>query len=187
MIDKFGRFVKGSMPWNKGTKGVMKVNSGSFKKGDNIISLKKRFWEKVNKTDKCWLWTGAVNIGGYGRIHVDGQIVLAHRISYELHNGKIPQDDSYHGICVLHTCDTPSCVNPNHLQLGTHRDNMQDMSKKKRGCHGEKAPWSKLTQKQVDEIRDIYKKGNIAMRPLAKQFCVSYTTINFIINNKNWK
>lgn len=129
MRNEQGQFVKGINPWNKGTKGVMKVNSGSFKKGDNVVPLEKRFWEKVAyaRNWKCWLWIGSKNNMGYGRINIKGKIKLAHRVAYELNIGEIPK-----GKFLLHTCDTPLCVNPKHLLIGTQKDNLQDMSKKGR-------------------------------------------------------
>jgi hypothetical protein len=91
--------------------------------------LAERFWEKVDKSGECWLWTGALASNGYGRITpVTGVSAGAHRVSYELHNGPIPK-----GMMVMHSCDVPSCVNPDHLSLGTAKDNMADMWTKGRG------------------------------------------------------
>ena len=87
-----------------------------------------RFWEKVRKTENCWLWQGSVTSDGYGRFHMSGKTHSAHRIAYMLRNGMIEDD-----LHVLHKCDNPPCVNPAHLYLGDHYQNMQD--KKMRG-HG---------------------------------------------------
>ena len=98
--------------------------------GDEVT----RFWEKVAVTDDvdaCWLWQATKNQDGYGRFRVNGKLVQAHRYSYELHGGLIPD-----GLHVLHTCDRPNCVNPTHLFAGTHADNMQDMYRKQRKVHG---------------------------------------------------
>ena len=82
-----------------------------------------RFWARVQKTATCWLWTGAIQSAGYGRFVTDeGRHVLAHRFSYWLHHGEI--DDN---LFALHSCDTPRCVNPEHLRLGTAKDNMGDV------------------------------------------------------------
>lgn len=95
-------------------------------------TLEERFWKKVSKGKKteCWEWIGNQSPAGYGRIQRGGKNsphLNAHRVSYELHNGKIPD-----GYVVMHKCDNPSCVNPNHLSLGTPRQNTQDMIHKGR-------------------------------------------------------
>jgi len=86
-----------------------------------------RFWEKVDMRGHCWEWTAAKTSCGYGRFKVEGKTVGAHRVSYELHYGEIPEE-----MCVLHTCDTPPCVNPEHLFLGTPTDNNRDRDQKGR-------------------------------------------------------
>lgn len=85
------------------------------------------FRRYVKKTDSCWLWTGIVDRRGYGRVY-RGRMVFAHRFSYELHVGQIPK-----GLIVRHSCDVPGCVNPDHLRLGTQRDNVGDMFARGRG------------------------------------------------------
>ena len=95
--------------------------------------MSERFFEKVEKTDSCWLWTGYRNPvgpkGNYGIIRSDTKrtMIKAHRASWEIHNGPIPDD-----ACVLHKCDNPPCVNPDHLFLGTQRSNWYDMLEKRR-------------------------------------------------------
>jgi hypothetical protein len=91
-----------------------------------------RFWAKVQKTDTCWLWNACKNSDGYGRFNVNGRLTQAHRFSYELVHGPIESNK----IHVLHTCDTPNCVNPGHLFTGTHSDNMRDMYRKFRHGNG---------------------------------------------------
>ena len=101
------------------------------------IPIEERFWRQTNKggATECWNWTGAPNMWGYGQIRDMngryGKKKLAHRISWNIHNGPIPN-----GMLVLHTCDNPLCVNPNHLWLGTHKDNNDDMMKKGRHSKG---------------------------------------------------
>lgn len=82
----------------------------------------------INPDTDCWEWQGAVNNVGYGMIRDEDKMRTTHRVSYEEHSNKsIPKD-----MCVLHTCDNPRCVNPAHLWIGTHTDNMRDMIKKER-------------------------------------------------------
>lgn len=92
-----------------------------------------RFWRKVQKGDGCWLWTGHVDAKGYGRFQVaPRQPVTASRFAYELTHGPIPQGEGYHGLCVMHVCDNPQCVRPDHLRLGTQKDNIRDAARKGR-------------------------------------------------------
>lgn len=97
--------------------------------------IEDRFWEKVVKTASCWLWTGSAGGFGYGQLHsgtkYNRKLLRTHRLSWEIHNGKVPD-----GLCVLHKCDNPKCVNPDHLFLGTHKDNAQDCMKKGRFVPG---------------------------------------------------
>lgn len=92
----------------------------------------KRFWKYVKKSPFCWEWKGAKRVG-YGTIRVNGKHIFVHRFSYELHFGKIPKGNGYHGTVILHKCDNRACVNPKHLKMGTTRDNNLDMWSKNRG------------------------------------------------------
>lgn len=96
-------------------------------KGHRSMPVEYRFWDKVKKTESCWLWIGAIN-NNYGCFNKGNRnMIKAHRFSWELAYGEIPKDKF-----VLHKCDTPRCVNPEHLFLGTHYDNYHDAVSKKR-------------------------------------------------------
>lgn len=147
-----------------------------------------RFREKVafHGPDDCWNWTAAFDRHGYGRIGKDGGTVSAHRASWEIHNGAIPV-----GLGVLHRCDTPSCVNPRHLFLGTQTDNMHDMHQKKRGKmpvavrrFGERNGASKLDVGDVEKIRAL--AGVEPQRAVAAKFNISPAQVCRIQTGKRW-
>ena len=137
-------------------------------------SMSDRFWPKVIVSDGCWIWTGGTTSFGYGTIYngnFDNTLrqyakIGAHRVSYEIHHGKIP-----HGLCVLHKCDVPACVNPSHLFLGTKRENMLDKISKDR-CN----LTTKLTESDVIEIR----LDNGTQRAIALKYGVCQATISMI-------
>lgn len=94
-----------------------------------------RFWARVEKRSpqECWPWTGARNGNGYGRMKIDGQLYLAHRLAYEFAKRPLKDNGDYHGAVVRHTCDNPTCCNPAHLVRGDQRKNVADMVKRGRG------------------------------------------------------
>ena len=148
-------------------------------------TLEERFWEKVDKTGDCWVWTGATS-KGYRKISVNGKMQLAHRVSYELYNGDIPEGEGHHGMCCLHRCDTPACVNPAHLFLGTQPENVRDMEEKGRAAdkRGEKNGRAKLTNHQIPYIKELWKARVFTQAKLAEIYGVSTSLINGIVNNK---
>ena len=129
----------------------------------------------------CWIWMGNTNGRGYGILSFKGKLIPAHRFSWIIKNGAIPS-----GINVLHHCDTPACVNPTHLFLGTQKENIHDCIKKGRfklpETIGEKNSQSKLTEDQVLAIR----KDNRSQRAIAKDYCVSQKLIWLVKHNVAW-
>ena len=147
-------------------------------------TAEQRFWEKVGKKreDDCWLWLGARHHTGYNQFDVGGKKVAAHRYSWILSFGNIPND-----INVLHSCDRPSCVNPKHLFLGTQQDNVQDCKQKGRlnRAHGEKHGRAKLTDTIVLDIKLKLEKGWL-QKDVAKLYHVSQAHISRIALDKGW-
>lgn len=150
-------------------------------------SVEDRFWNHVSKTDWCWNWTGTLNENGYGLVSVrigrdDWRHRLAHRVSADMAGMDIV------GKAVLHRCDNPRCVRPDHLVPGTHADNVRDMdSKGRRGSlKGSKHGRAKLTEFQVQEIRRRRDSGERGI-DLAREFGVSPSAIVWITKGKHWR
>ena len=139
-----------------------------------------RFWRNVEKTDGCWNWTAHLNSKGYGRLWAQRKLWQAHRFSYFITHGPIPD-----GLFVCHRCDNPRCVRPSHLFLGTCLDNSQDMSKKGRAAWGEKCSHSKLRQIDVENIRNLHAEG-ISVAQIAQRYGMSRQQIYNIIDRKHW-
>jgi hypothetical protein len=159
------------------------------------VPVSERFWDKVEKGQSCWIWTGAHHPYGYGVIWNTGhtQRLRAHRVAWELTNGEIPQ-----GKHVLHTCDRPACVNPAHLYIGTPSDNSRDMVERKRGPLGERNGNALLTASQVLDIRKHFpcrpgKTGprDPSVKAIAKMLCkkhkISRQHLSRIAYRERWK
>lgn len=148
------------------------------------IPIEERFWSKVDRSggpDSCWLWTAGGN--RYGVFTVSrGRQVDAHRFSWELHHGIIPD-----GLLVCHECDTPRCVNPAHLFLGTSAVNQADMTAKGRGRTGERNGRAKLTWDQVREARTKYATGGHSWKSLAAEYGVAKWVMGQILRNLTWR
>jgi len=146
-----------------------------------------RFWAKVDKSGDCWEWTACKNSDGYGLLAVGLKARRskgAHRFSWEIHFGHIPD-----GMCVCHSCDNPSCVNPNHLFIASHADNMADMARKGRGVRsglkGELHGGVKLTENQVVMIRASRAEGR-KLTDIANEYGVTFQLISRICLRQLW-
>jgi hypothetical protein len=157
-------------------------------------SLISRFWAKVDHSggaEACWMWRGKTQNGGYGVIHrggADNDTAYAHRVSLKINTGEDPV-----GMAVCHRCDTPGCVNPAHLFLGTIADNVADMIGKGRkatvgaaGVRGERVGSAKLNETKVREIRRLSASGWSSTQ-LADRFGVDSSTIRQIVRNELWR
>lgn len=158
-----------------------------FLPGHYLRPFLPRFWKKVavRGRDDCWEWQGVRFSNGYGCIVIKNhQRAMTHRVAYELAYGPIPE-----GMHILHSCDNPPCCNPAHLRTGTAQENYQDARLRGRTNppRGTRSGKAKLTEANVKEIRDIYSLGGIAMREIARQYGVSYSTIHGIICRSHWK
>jgi len=141
-----------------------------------------RFWSHVRKTVDCWLWIGAVSKFGHGAFHRSNrQRVDAHRYAYECHHGRIPA-----GLVVRHLCNNAGCVNPSHLALGTHADNVADRVQAGRSAIGQRNGRSVLTPSQVIEIYRRCQSGDTKAQ-LAREFRVDRKTIREIVNGDTWR
>lgn len=144
-----------------------------------------RFWSHVDQSGECWKWTG-MTVVGYGTLRVNARPTKAHRFSWELHNGPIPD-----GLFVCHHCDNPACVRPSHLFLGTHSDNMRDMRAKGRAGHsvlglGPDNMNTKLTPDQVRTIRRELREGTSTPAEQCRRYGVEFGTIRAIRRGVTW-
>jgi hypothetical protein len=148
-------------------------------RGMKPIPVEKRFWNKVLKhPDGCWEWVGWVDNQGYGCVWRDGGRSNAHRVSWNLHFGDIPDK-----MFVCHKCDNRLCVRPDHLFLGTYLDNIRDRTRKGRSARGSNHGRSKLTEEQVREIL----RSDEPLHILATRYAVSRSCISAIKSGVTWR
>jgi len=140
-----------------------------------------RFTSKINKGGSCHEWTACKTHNGYGRITINGITLRAHRVSYGLYVGEIPK-----GKLVCHSCDNPSCVNPEHLFLGTQADNQRDMTSKGRGRHGARNGRAVLRPIDIGEIRRLGTERGVSQHDIALLYGVSPSSVSRIMRNVSW-
>ncbi len=155
---------------------------------DEYKKLELKLWANVTKTLNCWEWNRGLGSHGYGQVYLRrGKPLLAHRVSWEITNGQIPK-----GLYVLHKCDNKKCVRPDHLFIGTQKDNIRDMFKKGRAntrqARGDNNPNIKISDAQVKEIKEKYiggtrqNPGNALL--LAKEYGITRNLVYQIKNGK---
>lgn len=148
------------------------------------------FWKKVKKgaDNECWMWLGATcgSNSKYGHALFGGTLKKAHRIAYEITFGEIPK-----GMLACHKCDNSLCVNPNHIFIGTYRDNILDMIKKgrqvKATMRGEESPRCKITEAQVIKAKFLRRTQGLMYKEIAKATGISRTNVSSILEGRSWR
>lgn len=167
------------LPWNRGPQQLCSMRCRNTFIPKRTLG---HFWTRVTKTGECWLWTGRTH-NGYGMVANR----RAHRVAWELTHGPIPD-----GLDVLHQCDNPPCVRPDHLRIGTHADNMREASERRRFPNG--AAWRlahaganvKVTEDDVRAIRARYAAGDITQKDLGLEYGLSQSGISGILSRSKW-
>ena len=144
----------------------------------DIAQLRDKLLSRIAVNGNCWEWQGAKNSKGYGSISIGGVVILAHRLSYRVHYGKL--GDSL----VCHRCDNPKCVNPAHLFLGTAADNIQDMRRKGREAP---SPTIKITAADARSMREKYIPRKYGLTRLAKEYGISSGHVYAILKGDFWR
>lgn len=141
----------------------------------------RNFYKNTTRKGSCWIWNGLPGSDGYGKTKYMGRTARAHRVSYQIAHGPIGE-----GLCVCHRCDTAMCINPEHLFLGTSKENTQDASAKGRLSCGERHVFSRLTVGKVLQIRDLHKRG-VGLSEIGRRFDIHHSTVWHIVNRRAWK
>lgn len=150
----------------------------------NHATLEDRFFRKINKTESCWLWTGNVRPNGYGSIQEGGKgsrTISVHRLSYQLHKGQIPN-----GLVVMHSCDTPACVNPDHLSIGTYKENTADMIAKGRKRTVAPKGIGNGKAKLNDDLVRYIRQSNKNAASIARELSLSGNCIRGVRSGRTW-
>lgn len=154
--------------------------SGVYSRVGRYGTTIERFERQVTKTaDGCWIWSGAVGVDGYGKFFGDGRLLHAHRWYWMHLRGQLPSS-----ISVLHRCDTPLCVNPDHLFTGTTADNMADKVKKQRQARGSRNGRAKLTEAIVLDARRERNEAGTSFARLAAKYGVSKVAMRNAVTGK---
>ena len=151
---------------------------------NSVTNSQVRFARLVEKPDDpsgCWLWKGSTRTGGYGQFKIGGRATVAHRYSLMLAGRPVLP-----GLKVLHTCDTPRCVNPDHLVIGSQAENIADRDARGRTARGERAARAKLTDAAVLELRLLASSGG-GRTELADRFGISPLSVRAIAAGKTWR
>jgi len=148
-----------------------------------VRHLKKRIGERAAESKSgCQVWQGWANASGYGCMVIKRVTYTVHRLAYAVWRGPVPE-----GKCVLHRCDNRRCVNPDHLFLGSHKDNNRDRARKGRSATGERNGRSKLKAEHVREIRRLHAKHDLSLCALARRYGVHSSTIALVLDGETWK
>lgn len=161
-----------------------------MRRWQRILPAMDRFWSKVEQGPECWFWKAKPDTGGYGSFRFRGRKYRAHRVAWILTYGEIAP-----GLSVLHHCDTPACVRPDHLFLGTQADNIRDAASKGRlnlaglskgrvPLKGERNGGARLSRESVEEIRSL--AGSVSQTELAKRYEVNQSTISRLLSRRSW-
>ncbi len=148
-------------------------------------TLEERFWAKAGRGDaaECWVWTGPTLPGGYGLSRGPSRVkTTAHRAAWEWAHGEIPA-----GLHVCHHCDNRPCCNPAHLFLGTRQENMDDMVRKGRSLHGERANNVRLTEEDVRAIRRAWAKREASQGVIGARYGVTQGCVHAIVSRRTWR